>query len=132
MEAVLVVLVVERYLRLEPKVLPSLLKLYEEVMPQATRAARNVHDSGLLQTMGADGASAREMVLALSREILIPDACSRGFGASKIALAKTPVGHHGVHGEHDEPHADGHRQLVVAVLAEERGGEGHESHEHEE
>src|SRR5215211_9494829 len=27
---------------------------------------------------------------------------------------------------------DGHRQLVVAVLAEERGGEGHERHHHEE
>ena len=74
LEAVLVVQLVERYLRLEPKVLPSFLNLYEEVIPSATRAARNVHSSGLLRTMGADGASAREMVLALSREILLPDA----------------------------------------------------------
>ena len=73
LEAVLVLLV-ERYLRLEPKVLPSFLNLYEEVMPSAIRAARNVHSSRLLRTMGADGASAREMVLALSREILLPDA----------------------------------------------------------
>jgi tRNA(adenine34) deaminase len=55
LEAVLVVLLVERYLRLEPKVLPSFLNLYEEVMPSATRAARNVRSSGLLRTMGADG-----------------------------------------------------------------------------
>lgn len=73
LETVLAVLLVDRYLRLEPKVLPSFFDLYEEIMPSATRAAQNVHGSGLLQTMGADGASAREMVLALSTEILIPD-----------------------------------------------------------
>jgi tRNA(adenine34) deaminase len=72
LEAVLAVLLVERYLRLEPKVLPSFLKLYEEVMPQATRAARNAYSSGLLQTMGADGASAREMVVTLNRQISFP------------------------------------------------------------
>ena len=109
LEAVLVVLLVERYLRLEPKVLPSFLNLYEEVMPSATRAARNVHSSGLLRTMDADGASAREMVLALSREILIPDApVFFKVDLPKRALAKSPVGHDGVHSEHDEPGPDGH------------------------
>src|SRR5918993_2177897 len=67
LEAVLVALLVERYLSLEPKVLPSFVKLYEEVMPSATRAARNANSSGLLQTMATDGASACEIVLALSR-----------------------------------------------------------------
>jgi tRNA(adenine34) deaminase len=73
LETVLAVLLVERYLRLEPKGLPSFLDLYKEIMPSATRAAQNVHGSGLLQTMGADGASASEMVLALSSEILKSD-----------------------------------------------------------
>ena len=72
LEAVLVTLLVERYLSLEPKVLPSFLKLYEEVMPQATRAGRNVYDSGLLQTMDADGVSAREMLLALNQQTSVP------------------------------------------------------------
>jgi hypothetical protein len=68
LEAVLITLLVERYLRLKPKALPSFLKLYEEDMPEATRAAQNAHRSGLLRTMNADGTSAREMVLALSKE----------------------------------------------------------------
>ena len=51
LEAVLVTLLVERYLMLEPKVLPSFVKRYEEVMPSATSVARDVHESGLLQTM---------------------------------------------------------------------------------
>ena len=71
-EAVLVTLLVERYLSLQPKVLPSFLKLYEEVMPQATRAAHDVLASGLLQTMDAEDVSAREMVLALNRQISLP------------------------------------------------------------
>jgi tRNA(adenine34) deaminase len=70
LEAVLVALLVERYLSLEPKVLPSFVKLYEEIMPQSTRAARNVHDSGFLRTMAADGAPARELVLALNQQML--------------------------------------------------------------
>ena len=69
LEAVLATLLVERYLRLKPKALPPFLQLYEEIMPQATRAARKAHRSGLLHTLAADDASAREMVLALSREI---------------------------------------------------------------
>ena len=73
LEAVLTVLLVERYLHLKPKVLPSFLNLYEQVMPEATSAARNFHGSGLLRTMNADGASASDMVLALSKEILRPD-----------------------------------------------------------
>ena len=72
LEAVLVALLVERYLHLEPKVLPSFLKLYEEVMPTATSAAQDLHGSGLLRTMGADGVSPREMVLALSQHMSFP------------------------------------------------------------
>jgi len=73
LEAVLTTLLVERFLHLKPKVLPSFLKLYEEVMPQATRAGQNVYRSGLLRTMNADGASAREMVLVLSKEFPEPE-----------------------------------------------------------
>ena len=69
MEAILITLLVERFLHLEPKVLPSFLELYEKKMPKATSAARNVHASGLLRTRGADGASAREMVRALNQQI---------------------------------------------------------------
>ena len=69
LEAVLTALLVERYLRLKPKVLSSFLQLYEQLMPQATRAARNAHSSGLLRTLAANGAPASEMVLALSKEL---------------------------------------------------------------
>lgn len=72
LEAVLVALQVERFLRLEPKVLPSFLRLYEEVMPGATRAAQDVHSSGWLRAMSADGASAREMVRALDERVSSP------------------------------------------------------------
>jgi tRNA(adenine34) deaminase len=67
LEAALTTLLLERFLHLEPKALPSFLKLYEEVMPKATRTAQSVHRSGLLRTMNADGASAREMLLTLSK-----------------------------------------------------------------
>jgi len=72
LEAILTLLLVERYLHLKPKVLPSFLKLCEQIMPKATSAAQNIYRSGLLRTMNADGASAREMVHTLSREILKP------------------------------------------------------------
>ena len=73
LEAVLTTLFVERYLRLKPKVLPDFLQLYEEKMPQPTRAARMVHSSGLLKSMAADGVPAPKMVLALSKVPLKPD-----------------------------------------------------------
>ena len=69
LEAILTALLVERYLRLKPKVLSSFLQPYEQLMPQATRAARNAHSSGLLRTLAANGAPASEMVLALSKEL---------------------------------------------------------------
>ena len=72
LEAILVVLLVDRYLGLKPKVLPSFVKLYEEVMPWASRIARDVHRSRLLRTMDADNASAREMVLALNQQMSLP------------------------------------------------------------
>jgi len=71
LDAILVALLVERYLSLNPKVLPSFLNLYEEVMPQATRLAREVHGSELLRTMAADSAPAREMVLALNQQLYL-------------------------------------------------------------
>jgi tRNA(adenine34) deaminase len=67
LEAILVALLVERYLQLKPRVLPSFLKDYEEVMPQATRIARDANASGLLRALGADGASASEMVQTLDQ-----------------------------------------------------------------
>jgi len=72
LEAVLVGLLVERYLSMQPNVLPSFMKLYEKVMPSASRMARDVYRSGLLRTMEADNASAREMVLALSQRLSLP------------------------------------------------------------
>jgi hypothetical protein len=60
---------VERFLGLKPKVLPPFLRLYDGVMPAATRAARDAHDSGSLRAMSADGASARELVRALDERI---------------------------------------------------------------
>ena len=72
LEAILVVLLVDRYMRLRPKVLPSFLRLYEEVMPQATRTAMDVHGSGLLQRLGANGATARNVVLALNQDMPSP------------------------------------------------------------
>jgi tRNA(adenine34) deaminase len=94
LEAVLLTLLLDRFLHLEPKVLPSFLKLYREVLPKATREVQNIYRSGLLRTMNADGASARGMVLALSKEF------------PKTALSKSPADHEGVHDEHDQPRAD--------------------------
>lgn len=72
LEAILVAVQVERFLRLQPKVLLPFLTLYEQVMPGATRAAREVHESGLLREMSANGASACEVVRALDERISFP------------------------------------------------------------
>lgn len=69
LEAVLVALQVERFLGLNPKVLPPFLELYEETMPEATVVGREAHRSGLLRAMSEDGAPAREVVRALGERI---------------------------------------------------------------
>lgn len=71
LEAVLVALQVERFLRLKPRILPRFLRLYEEVMPAATRAGRHAHHSGSLRAMSADGAPASAMVRALDEKIAL-------------------------------------------------------------
>lgn len=43
LEGVLVALQVECFLRLKPPVLERFLQLYEEVMPEATRAGQRLH-----------------------------------------------------------------------------------------
>ncbi len=69
LEAVLVALQVERFLRLEPRILARFLRLYGDVMPEATRVGREAHRSGLLRAMSEDGAPVAEVVRALDEEI---------------------------------------------------------------
>jgi tRNA(adenine34) deaminase len=69
LEGVLVALKVECFLRLKPKVLNRFLRLYEEVMPEATRAGRRLYRSGVLQSMSKEQAPAPHVLLAVSREI---------------------------------------------------------------
>ena len=54
LEAVLVALQVERFLRLKPEILEGFVRLYEAVMPEATRAGTRVYHSGLLRAMSED------------------------------------------------------------------------------
>jgi len=69
LETVLVALQVERFLRLEPKILEPFLRIYGEVMPEATRAGKKVYRSGLLRAMSKDGAPAPAVMQALDEEI---------------------------------------------------------------
>ena len=69
LEAVLVALQVERFLRLKPEILEGFLRLYREVMPEATRAGQRVYRSGLLRAMSEDGAPTPAVVRALAEEI---------------------------------------------------------------
>lgn len=69
LEAVLVTLLVERFLRLEPEASPAFFRLYDGVMPTATRAARDALESGLLQAMSVDGVNAHDMVRVLDERI---------------------------------------------------------------
>jgi len=69
LEAVLVTLQVERFLRLKPEILDGFVRLYGEVMPVATRAGERVYHSGLLQAMSEDGAPSEAVVRALDEEI---------------------------------------------------------------
>ncbi len=69
LEMVLVALEVERFLRLKPEILEGFVRLYEEVMPGATRAGKRVYRSGLLRVMSENGAPSQAVVKALDREI---------------------------------------------------------------
>ena len=69
LETVLVALQVDRFLRLEPEILEGFLRLYREVMPEATRAGKKAYRSGLLRAMSKDGAPTPAVVQALDEEI---------------------------------------------------------------
>ncbi len=72
LEAVLVALValqVERFLRLKPEIVEGFVRLYGEVMPEATRAGKRVYRWGLLRAMSEDGSPSPAVVRALDEEI---------------------------------------------------------------
>jgi len=69
LEGILAALQVERFLRLKPPKLGPFLRLYEEVMPEATEAGRRLHRSGALQDMSKKRAPISEVVRALERAI---------------------------------------------------------------
>ena len=69
LEQILITLQVERFLHLKPKVLERFLQLYEEVMPEATRAGRRLYRSGILAAMSNEQAPTSEALLAVCREI---------------------------------------------------------------
>ncbi len=69
LEAVFVALQVERFLRLKPEILEGFVRLYEEVMPEATRAGKRVYRSGMIRAMSEDGAPSAALVRALDEEI---------------------------------------------------------------
>lgn len=54
LEAVLVALQVECFLRLRPKVLERFLRRYETMIPEAALAGRRLYHSGILQAMSKD------------------------------------------------------------------------------
>jgi tRNA(Arg) A34 adenosine deaminase TadA len=68
LEGALVALQVERFLSLRPEILESLLRLYEEAMPEATAAGRRLHRSGLLRTMIEERAPASEVLVRVGNE----------------------------------------------------------------
>lgn len=72
LEGVLVALQVERFLRLRPEILGRFLRLYGEVMPEATAAGRRLHSSGALREMGHERAPASEVLARVGEEITSP------------------------------------------------------------
>ena len=60
---------VERFLRLQPKILERFLRLYEESMPEASAAGRRLHRSRLLRTMSDERAPASEVLLRVGDEV---------------------------------------------------------------
>ncbi len=69
LEAVLVALKVERFLRLEPEILDRFLRLYGEVLPGAAGSGQRLYRSGVLRAMNEEGAPASEVLLRVSKEI---------------------------------------------------------------
>jgi tRNA(adenine34) deaminase len=69
LEAVLAALQVERCLHLKPEILEEFVRLYGEVMPEATRAGKRVYRSRLLRAMSEDDAPSPAVVRALDAEI---------------------------------------------------------------
>jgi len=69
LEGVLAALQVERFLHLQPTVLERFLRLYEELMPEATAAGRRLYRSGLLRTMSGERAPASEVLLRVGNEV---------------------------------------------------------------
>ena len=69
LEAVLVALQVERFLRPKPKVLERFFRLYEAVIPEATLAGRRLYSSGILQAMSREQVPTSDVLLAVNEEI---------------------------------------------------------------
>jgi len=69
LEGVLAALQVERFLRLGPEILGRFLRLYGEVMPEATEAGRRLHRSGALREMGHERAPVSEVLTRVGEEI---------------------------------------------------------------
>ena len=69
LETVLVALQVERFLRLKPEIMEGFVRLYEAVMPEATRAGKRVYRSGMLRAMSEGGSPSPAVVRALDEEI---------------------------------------------------------------
>jgi len=67
LEAILVALLVERFLRLKPEVLGRFLATYEVIMPRAVEAGRRLYRSGALAGIG--GADAPGMISVVGREL---------------------------------------------------------------
>lgn len=68
LENALVAIQIERFLRLEPKILDLFLKTYEEVMPEAVRTGYRLHRFGTLRRLSGERAPASVMLKAVESE----------------------------------------------------------------
>jgi tRNA(adenine34) deaminase len=69
LEGALVAMQVERFLGLGPEILGRFLRLYGEVMPEATEAGRRLHRSGALREMVREGVPVSEVLARVGGEI---------------------------------------------------------------
>jgi hypothetical protein len=69
LEGALVAMQVERFLGLGPEILVRFLRLYGEVMPEATGAGRRLHRSGALREMVREGVPVSEVLARVGGEI---------------------------------------------------------------
>ena len=69
LELSLVAIQVEYQLRLKPEVLEQFMRLYEDVMPEATRAGQRLHRSGVLHNMSKEQAPASAVMQVVRREV---------------------------------------------------------------